>query len=165
MAAVAAIYAPHVRDGTASFELDPPDEATMASRFDAVTGAGLPWLVAEDATGVVGYAYAGPYRPRPAYRFMLEDSIYVLPEATGRGVGSALMAALIDATSALGARQLLAVVGDPANQAASIALHRRFGFVEVGRLRAAGWKHGAWRDSLFMQRALGLGEAEPPFDG
>lgn len=153
--AIAGVYGPHVIHGTASFELAPPDDATMKERFVTVTGAGLPWLVAEDGAEVVGYAYAGLYRPRPAYRFTLEDSIYVARGVEGCGIGRRLMAALLASAKAAGARQMLAVVGDPPNQPGSVALHRRYGFVEVGLLRSVGWKHGAWRDSLLMQRPLG----------
>ena len=162
MEAVTAIYAPAVRHGTASFELNPPDVATMTLRFAAVVESGLPYLVALREGRIVGYAYAGLYRPRPAYRFTVEDSIYVAPEAKGGGVGSALMAVLLDRATAAGARQMLAVIGDPPHQPASIALHRRFGFTDAGLLRAVGWKFDAWRDTLLMLRALGHGAASPP---
>jgi phosphinothricin acetyltransferase len=161
MGAVTAIYAPAVRHGTASFELEPPDEAVMAQRRAAVVECGLPYLVCLRAGEIVGYAYAGLYRPRPSYRFTVEDSIYVAPEAKGGGIGTALMAALIERATAAGARQMLAVIGDPPNQPASVALHRRFGFVEAGLLRAVGWKFGAWRDTLLMARRLGSGSDTP----
>jgi phosphinothricin acetyltransferase len=162
MAAIAAIYATAVLNGTASFELDPPDAAEMTARWQKIAEAGLPYIVAETGGAVAGYAYAGPYRPRPAYRFTLEDSIYIAPDRQGAGIGSALMGALIARAEATGARQLLAVIGDPPNQAASVALHSGFGFERVGLLPAVGWKAGAWRDTLLMQRPLGPGSAAPP---
>jgi phosphinothricin acetyltransferase len=121
-AAIAAIYAPHVRDGSATFELEPPDAAEMAVRMRAIADAGHPWIVAERASRVVGYAYAGPYRLRPAYRYTTEDSIYLAAEAMRQGIGARLLAALIDACEARGDRQMIAVIGDAGN-AASIAVH------------------------------------------
>lgn len=160
--AIVAIYRPEVLDGTATFELDPPDAAEMARRFSAVMGAGFPYLAAELDGRLAGYAYAQAFRARPAYRFTVEDSIYVAAEAQGRGVGKALLAALIDRCTALGCRQMIAVIGDSANQGASLALHRASGFVVVGRLPAVGYKHGRWLDSVQMQRALGAGDRSPP---
>jgi phosphinothricin acetyltransferase len=153
IAAVRAIYAHHVATGTASFEEVPPTLAEMRGRYDAVLGRGLPYLVADYAGDVAGYAYAAPFRPRSAYRYTVENSIYVHPQATGRGLGLALMDALIRRCRDLGYRQMVAVIGDSANRA-SIALHQRFGFVEAGRLQAAGYKFGRWLDVIFMQLAL-----------
>lgn len=159
--AITAIYAHHVRTGTASFETEPPVESEMRERFEAIRSKGLPWLVAERGGRVAGYAYAGPYRARFAYRFTLEDSIYVDPACVRAGVGRALLARLIAACEAAGARQLVAVIGGSDNEA-SIRLHAEQGFEAVGLLRAAGWKHGRWVDSVLMQRALGEGGATPP---
>jgi phosphinothricin acetyltransferase len=160
-AAIAAIYAPHVRDGSATFELEPPDAAEMAVRMRAIADAGHPWIVAERASRVVGYAYAGPYRLRPAYRYTTEDSIYLAAEAMRQGIGARLLAALIDACEARGDRQMIAVIGDAGN-AASIAVHAAAGFAHVGVLRAAGRKFGRWIDVVLMQRALGAGDATAP---
>ncbi len=154
--ALAAIYGHHVRHGSGSFELEPPDADEMARRREAVQSAGWPWLVAERAGAVVGYAYASPFRPRPAYRFCLEDSVYVAREAQGGGVGRLLLAELLAQATARGARQMLAVIGDAGNQA-SIALHVGLGFEHAGVLKASGWKFGRWLDVVLMQRALGLG--------
>ncbi|MBI2240208.1 MAG: N-acetyltransferase [Magnetospirillum gryphiswaldense] len=156
-----AIYAHHVRTGTASFELVPPDVDEMARRRAALVDKGLPWLVAEDDDGsVLGYAYAGPYRTRPAYDWTLEDSIYIHPDALGKGVGRALLTRLIDDCQDLGYRQLIAVIGDSAN-AGSIGLHRACGFTDAGLLKAVGWKFGRWIDSVLMQRPLGPGQSLP----
>ncbi len=162
-AAVTAIYAHHVHHGTGTFELDAPDEAEMARRRADVLGKGLPWLVAEDAGRVVGYAYANHFRPRRAYRFCLEDSIYLHPDAQGRGFGRALLAELIGRCTAAGARQMLAVIGDSAN-AGSIGVHRACGFEPCGQFSAAGWKFGRWLDVVLMQRVLGDGAATAPVD-
>lgn len=156
-----AIYAHHVRTGTASFELVPPDVDEMARRRALLVDKGLPWLVAADADGsLLGYAYAGPYRTRPAYDWTLEDSIYIRPDAQGRGVGKALLSRLIAECQDLGYRQMVAVIGDSAN-AGSIGLHRACGFCDVGVLKAVGWKFGRWIDSVLMQRPLGAGESQP----
>lgn len=159
-----AIYADAVLNGCASFELDPPDETEMAARLSKIVDAGMPWLVAEVDGRVLGYAYAGAYRPRPAYRNTVENSVYVDPAAKGGGLGRALLAALIDATTALGYRQMIAVIGDSGN-AASIGLHAALGFQPAGVLRSVGWKHGRWLDSVLMQRPLGDGDATPPAAG
>ncbi|HZD88672.1 MAG TPA: GNAT family N-acetyltransferase [Pseudolabrys sp.] len=158
--AITRIYAHAVETGTASFELTPPDEAEMARRMAALIDGGFPYLAAELDGALAGYAYAGPYRPRPAYRFTLEDSIYIAPAAQGRGVGRTLLPALIDASTARGFRQMIAVIGDSA-QAASIALHARAGFYYVGTLPNTGFKFGRWLDTVLMQRALGPGAATP----
>jgi L-amino acid N-acyltransferase YncA len=157
------IYAHHVLHGLASFEETPPDAAELARRWRAIADLGLPYLCAiDDADGaIVGYAYAGPYRPRSAYRFTVEDSIYVGPGAGGRGIGRALLRRLIDICTALGKRQMIAVIGDSGNEG-SIGLHRACGFDLIGTFRAIGFKHGRWVDSVLMQRALGPGDGDPP---
>jgi phosphinothricin acetyltransferase len=159
--AITRIYAEAVRHGTASFELEPPDEAEMARRQRALLEAGYPYLAAEFDGALMGYAYAGPYRLRPAYRWSVEDSVYVAPEAFRRGVGHALLAALIGACEARGFRQMIAVIGDSA-QTPSIALHRRAEFRLVGTLEQVGFKFGRWLDSVLMQRSLGEGGSSPP---
>lgn len=165
MAAVQAIYALHVLTGLASFEEVPPDLAEMSARRQKVTGRGLPYLVAEaaDEAGgtVLGYAYAAPFRDRVAYRYSLEDSVYVAPAAVGRGVGTALLAELIVRCGDLGYRQMVAVIGDSAN-APSIRLHAKMGFEMAGRLTSIGFKFGRWVDSVYMRRPLGPGDGAPP---
>lgn len=161
---IQAIYAHHVLHGVASFEEEPPEQAEMQRRMDDILARGLPYLVAEDRPGsgaILGYAYAAPYRARPAYRYALEDSVYVLPGKGGRGIGSALLGALIESCTALGFRQMIAVIGDSDNQG-SIRLHTRHGFRPVGTLASVGFKHGRWVDSVFMQRALGAGDETLP---
>jgi L-amino acid N-acyltransferase YncA len=155
-AAITRIYAHAVRHGTASFETEPPDEAEMARRQSALEAGGFPFLVAEQDGEVVGYAYAGPYRARPGYRFTVEDSIYIAAQAQGRGIGRALLAKLIAEAEQRGFRQMIAVIGDSA-QIASIALHEAAGFRLVGTFEAVGFKFGRWLDSVLMQRALGEG--------
>jgi len=159
--AIAAIYGGHVRTGLASFETEPPGEEEMRERFDAVRGKGFPYLVCEIDGQVAGFAYASLYRARPAYRFALEDSIYVHPDFARRGAGRALLEALVRRCEAIGCRQLVAVIGDSAN-AASIGLHSALGFREAGVLRSIGFKHGRWVDSVLMQRALGDGDTTLP---
>ena len=162
LSAVTAIYAHWVTHGLASFELTPPDAAEMARRRDAILAAGYPYLIATDETGrVLGYAYASAYRTRPAYRFAVEDSIYVAPDANRGGVGRALLAALIGRCETRGFRLMVAVIGDSGN-APSIGLHRAHGFTHAGTLPAIGWKHGRWVDSVLMTRALGAGATTPP---
>lgn len=161
MAAVQAIYAPHVLHGCATFEEEPPSVAEMGLRRDRVRSLGLPYLVAERAGTVLGYAYAAPFRPRAAYRFTIEDSVYVAPGLGGTGVGTALLSALIARCEGGPWRQMLAVIGDSGN-AASRALHRRHGFRTVGTCEAVGFKLGRWVDTVTMQRALGAGAATPP---
>lgn len=159
--AIAAIYGAAVSSGTASFELEPPDAAEMRRRFETITSAGFPYLVAELDGRVLGYAYVSQYRPRPAYRYSVENSIYVAPDAHRSGVGRRLLDALIDAATAKGYRQMIAVIGD-SRQAASIGLHRNAGFTFVGTIHSVGYKHGRWLDSVLMQRALGPGDSTPP---
>ncbi len=159
--AIAAIYGHHVRHGTASFETEPPPVEEMRRRRAELLSRGFPYLVAESGGGVLGYAYVGPYRPRAAYRDTAENSVYVRPDAIGRGVGSLLLNALVAECEALGLRQMVAVVGDSAN-AASIRLHERCGFRLVGVLEAVGYKHGRWLDSVLLQRTLGSGSNAPP---
>jgi phosphinothricin acetyltransferase len=162
--AITAIYGRHVRHGTGTFELEAPDEAEMARRRETVLGAGWPWLVAVNgAHTVVGYAYANPFRPRGAFRFCVEDSIYLADQARGQGIGRTLLAELVGRCEALGARQMVAVIGDSAN-VASIELHRRLGFAPAGLLPSAGWKFDRWLDVVLMQRALGPGSTTPPQD-
>ncbi len=156
------IYADAVANGTASYELEPPDRAEMAARFAALTRDGFPYLVAEAGGIVAGYAYAGAFRTRPAYRFIVEDSVYVAPEARGRGVGEALLQALIAAVRALGFRQIVAVIGDGGPASASVRLHEKLGFSHSGRLSGSGYKHGRWLDTVFMQLELNGGTTLPP---
>jgi phosphinothricin acetyltransferase len=161
--AITAIYAHNVLHGTGTFELEPPDEAEMGRRREDVLGKGLPWLVAERDRQVLGYAYANHFRPRRAYRFCVEDSIYLHPDARRQGVGRLLLAELIGQCEARGARQMLAVIGDAEN-AGSIGVHRTLGFEHTGVLKAAGWKFDRWLDVVLMQRPLGLGDSEPGRD-
>ncbi len=161
--AITAIYAHHVLHGTGTFETECPDQTEMARRRHDVLGKGLPWLVAERDGQVLGYAYANHFRPRRAYRFCLEDSIYLAPAAQGQGLGRLLLSELIARCQALGARQMLAVIGDSAN-AGSIGVHRALGFEHTGVLKASGWKFDRWLDVVLMQRALGTGDSHAPQD-
>lgn len=159
--AIQAIYAHHVLHGAASFELEPPDLDEIRRRRAEVLRGGFPYLVAESAGTVLGYAYASHFRTRPAYRFTIEDSIYIDRNAIGRGIGRALLAELIARCEAGGWRQMIAVIGDSAN-VASIGLHAACGFRFAGVMRASGWKFGRWVDTVLMQRELGEGFAGPP---
>ena len=161
IAAIAAIYRPAVLSGTASFELEPPSEEEMLRRYRAVTEAGNPYLVAEFEGRIVGYAYASAYRARPGYRFTVENSVYVSPDAQGRGVGRTLLAEVIAASAAKGYRLMVAVIGDSANFA-SIALHRRAGFRFCGTIHSVGYKLGRWLDSVIMELPLGEGDRSAP---
>lgn len=159
--AVQAIYAHHVLHGAASFELEPPDVDEIRRRHAEVLRNGFPYLVAECSGVVLGYAYASHFRTRPAYRFTVEDSIYIDRDAVGRGIGRALLAELIARCEAGGWRQMIAVIGDSGN-VASIGLHAACGFRFAGVMRASGWKFGRWVDTVLMQRELGEGFAGPP---
>jgi len=158
---VTAIYAWNVLNGTGTFELEAPDLAEMTRRHADLVSKDLPWLVAERNKEVLGFAYANHFRPRRAYRFCLEDSIYLAPQAAGQGIGRLLLAELIAQCEARGARQMLAVIGDSSNTA-SIALHQALGFEHTGRLKAAGWKFERCLDVVLMQRNLGLGDSNAP---
>ncbi|MDB5492732.1 MAG: phosphinothricin N-acetyltransferase [Phenylobacterium sp.] len=159
--ALAAIYGHHVLTGFGTFETVPPDAGWMDGRRREVQGFGLPFLVAEEAGRVLGYAYAGPFRPRPGYRFTVEDSVYVAPDAIGKGVGRAVLTPVLAACEALGLRQVVAVIGDSQN-AASIGLHRSLGFEHAGVGKSFGFKHGRWVDIVWMQKALNGGDARLP---
>ena len=161
LAVITTIYNHAVRHGTASFEFEPPDESEMARRFETLRAGGYPYLVAEVDGAIAGYAYAGPYRARPAYRWSVEDSIYIAPQSQRRGVGRALLERLIVDAEAGGFRQMIAVIGDSANTA-SIELHRRAGFRLVGTFENVGFKFGRWLDSVLMQRPLGSGATVGP---
>jgi L-amino acid N-acyltransferase YncA len=159
--AITRIYAHAVRHGTASFELEPPDEAEMSRRQRVLLDGGYPYLVAEIGGAVAGYAYAGPYRARPAYRFSVENSIYIAPEMHRRGIGRVLLDRLVVACEARGYRLMIAVIGDSA-QTPSIELHRMAGFQLVGALEGVGYKFERWLDTVLMQRPLGKGRSAPP---
>ena len=163
VAAITAIYQPAVLQGTATFELEPPDEPEMLRRFKAITEAGYPYFVAELGGRVVGYAYANAYRTRPAYRFTVEDSIYLAPEAQGKGIGRSLLKALIDTSTAKGYRLMVAVIGD-SRQYGSIALHRSAGFTFCGTIHSVGYKFDRWLDSIIMERQLGSGDKTAPVE-
>jgi phosphinothricin acetyltransferase len=164
LAAITALYAWNVENGTGTFETEAPDLPEMTRRRDDVLSKGLPWLVAERAGVVLGYAYANHFRPRKAYRFCLEDSVYLAPDAKGRGIGRLLLAELIARCEALGARQMLAVIGDSAN-GGSIGVHRTLGFEPIGVMKSAGWKFDRWLDVVLMQKALGVGDTAAAVDG
>jgi len=160
-AAIQEIYGHHVIHGTGSFEESPPDRAEMLRRWREVCAAGLPYLVCETDGALAGFAYAAPYRTRRAYRFSVEDSVYVAPDRQRQGVGRRLLPPLIERCEALGYRQIVAVIGDRQNHG-SIGLHAAFGFREIGCLHAIGFKHGRWLDVVLMQRGLGPGDHTPP---
>ena len=161
IAAIARIYAHAVLHGTATFEIEPPDAAEMARRRQALSAGGYPYLVAEQAGVVAGYAYAAAYRARPAYHWCVEDSIYVAPEHHGRGIGRALIDRLLSEAAMRGYRQMIAVIGD-SEQIASIALHRAAGFRMIGTFEAVGFKFDRWIDTVLMQRPLGPGASALP---
>jgi L-amino acid N-acyltransferase YncA len=161
IAALTAIYAHAVIHGTASFELTAPDAEEMRRRQESLVSQGYPYIVAASGSEVLGYAYAGPYRPRPAYGNTVENSVYVHPDARRRGIGLALLQQLVAETELRGFRQMIAVIGDAGNRG-SIRLHECVGFTHVGTLQAVGWKHGKWLDVVIMQRALGLGSTQAP---
>jgi L-amino acid N-acyltransferase YncA len=159
--AITAIYAWNVEHGTGTFETEAPDAAEIARRRADVLAKGLPWLVAQRAGEILGYAYASHFRPRFAYRFCLEDSIYLAADAQGQGLGRLLLTELLARCEAAGARQMLAVIGDSANLG-SIGVHRTLGFETVGKMSAVGWKFGRWLDVVLMQKSLGHGAAAAP---
>ena len=160
--AITGIYAHSVHDGTATYELTPPTLAEMTGRFSALEADGYPYIAAVEGERILGYAYAGPFRPRPAYRFVVEDSIYLAPEAQGRGVGRMLLAELVARSTQAGFRQMIAVIGDGRPDSASVRLHEKMGFSHCGRLEGSGYKHGRWLDTVFMQLAMNGGNALPP---
>ena len=159
--AITAIYAHHVLHGTGTFETTPPTEGEMAARRADVLAKGLPYIVMEDAGQVVGYAYCQWFKPRPAYRFSAEDSIYMHPEVAGKGLGRQLLTELVRQAEAAGVRKLLAVIGDSAN-AGSIGVHRALGFTQAGVIRSCGWKFERWLDIVIMEKAIGEGDRTPP---
>jgi phosphinothricin acetyltransferase len=159
--AMTAIYAHHVLHSTATFEVEPPSTQDMAARRAEVRSRGLPWLVLEEAGQVLGYAYCNWFKPRPAYRYSAENSIYLAHDAGGRGLGRQLLAELMTQAEAAGVRKLIAVIGDSGN-ASSIAVHRSAGFQQVGTIRSCGWKFERWLDIVLMEKSLGVGDCEPP---
>jgi L-amino acid N-acyltransferase YncA len=161
--AITRIYGHHVLHGTGTFETTPPSQADMAARRADVLGKGLPWLVVEDGDQVLGFAYATWFKPRPAYRFSCEDSIYMAPEAAGKGLGRALLAELLAALERAGVRKVMAVIGD-SNNAGSVGVHRALGFEPAGVIANCGWKFERWLDIVLMQKSLGLGATTPPIE-
>lgn len=162
--AIAEIYRESVLNGVATYEIVPPSEAEMATRFSTIIGHGYPYIVAIDEAGtIVGYAYASAFRTRTAYRFLVEDSIYLAPSARGRGAGKMLLVELVERCTALGFRQMVAVIGGA--HPASIAVHRSVGFEHQGLMKATGFKHGRWLDTAIMQLALGDGVKSDPPEG
>lgn len=162
LVAITAIYADAVENGTSSYELDPPGLAEMTQRFEALRAGEFPYIVAEENGRILGYAYAGAFRPRPAYRFAVEDSIYIDPDAKGRGLGQRLLSRLIEECQSLGFRQMLAVIGDARPDSASVRLHERLGFTHAGLIKGTGYKHGRWLDTGFMQLELNGGTRAAP---
>jgi phosphinothricin acetyltransferase len=162
--AITALYAHHVLNGTGTFETTPPTQADMAARRADVLAKGLPYLVLEESGEVLGFAYCNWFKPRPAYRFSAEDSIYMAAGAGGKGHGRALLQALADQAQAAGVRKLIAVIGDSAN-AGSVGVHRALGFTQVGVLRSCGWKFGQWLDVVLMEKFLGDGNMTAPDAG
>jgi len=161
IAQITDIYRHHVLHGTGTFEVDPPTEADMSARRDDVLGKGLPYLVAADGNKVLGFAYCNWFKPRPAYRFSAEDSIYLAPGAQGQGLGRALLSELTSQADRVGVRKLIAVIGDSANRG-SIGVHQSAGFVHVGILKSCGWKFDQWLDVVLMDKALGQGDSNAP---
>lgn len=160
MAAITAIYAHHVLHGTGTFETEPPSAADIATRRADVLSKNLPYLVIEDAGRVAGFAYANWFKPRPAYRFSVEDSIYLAHDAAGKGLGKLLLTELLAQLERGGIRKSMAVIGDSAN-AGSIGVHRACGFQQIGIVKSCGWKFGQWRDIVLMEKTLGLGDTTP----
>ena len=161
---ITAIYSHHVLHGTGTFETDPPSESDMLARRADVLGKGLPYLVAEDGRRVLGYAYCQWFKPRPAYRFSAEDSIYLHPDAAGKGLGKELLAELEKQAEAVGIRKLIAVIGDSGNLG-SVGVHRSRGFSHIGAIGSCGWKFGRWLDIVLMEKTLGDGDRTPPTTG
>ncbi|MBP6893807.1 MAG: N-acetyltransferase family protein [Gammaproteobacteria bacterium] len=162
LAAITAIYAHHVLNGTGTFETDAPTQVDMSNRRADVLAKGLPYLVAESEAGeVLGFAYCNWFKPRPAYRYSAEDSIYIADAARGMGLGARLLEALVAAAQAAGVRKLIAVIGDSAN-AGSVGVHRKLGFAHVGVIKDCGWKFGQWRDVVLMDKVLGEGSSTSP---
>jgi phosphinothricin acetyltransferase len=159
--AITAIYAHHVLHGTGTFETDPPSEQDMAARRSDVLSKNLPYLVVEDETGVLGFAYCNWFKPRPAYRYSAEDSIYLAPSARGKGLGKLLLTELMAQAERRGVRKLIAVIGDSANQG-SVGLHKVCGFNHVGLLANCGWKFDRWLDVVLMDKTIGSGNSNPP---
>jgi phosphinothricin acetyltransferase len=159
---IAEIYADAVIHGTASYELEPPTRAEMAARFATLQRGGFPYIVAETPDGIAGYAYAGPFRPRPAYRFIVEDSIYIAPAAKGQGLGAMLLKELILRCESLGFRQMIAVIGDGRPDSLSVKLHEKLGFRHSGTLQGSGYKHDRWLDTVFMQLTMNGGADRAP---
>ncbi len=159
--AITRIYGHHVLHGTGTFETTPPTEADMHTRRHDVLSKGLPWLVAELDGQLLGFAYGNWFKPRPAYRFSVEDSIYLAPEAAGKGLGRALLAELLAQLERGGTRKVMAVIGDSAN-AGSIGVHRALGFEMVGTVASCGWKFDRWLDIVLMQKTLGAGDSTRP---
>ncbi len=160
--AIAAIYAHAVIHGTASYEIDAPSAGQMAARMAALAGTGCPWIVAESDGRIAGYAYASRFRDRPAYRFLVEDSVYIAPDAQGKGFGKALLSRLVADCTAAGFIRMIAVIGDGKVNAASVALHRALGFSQCGLIAGSGFKHGRWLDTVLMQRDLAADSAALP---
>ena len=161
--AITRIYGHHVQHGTGTFETTPPTLEEMTARRTDVLGKGLPWLVVEDGGYVLGYAYGNWFKPRPAYRFSVEDSIYLAPEAAGKGLGRALLAELLAALERAGIRKVMAVIGDSAN-AGSVGVHTALGFERVGVVKSCGWKFDRWLDIVLMERTLGQGDSCAPVE-
>ncbi|RYX95187.1 MAG: N-acetyltransferase family protein [Comamonadaceae bacterium] len=161
--AITAIYGHHVLHSTGTFETDPPSLADMTARRADVLSKGLPYLVAEQDGKILGFAYGNWFKPRPAYRYSVEDSIYLAPDTHRQGLGRALLTELLARFEVVGVRKVMAVIGDSANQG-SVGVHRALGFSQVGIVESCGWKFGAWRDIVIMQKTLGLGDTQPPAD-
>ncbi len=161
LAAITAIYAHHVLHGTGTFETEPPSMDDMSARRSDVLSKGLPYLVAEQEGQIAGFAYCNWFKPRPAYRYSVEDSIYLAQDVHRKGLGRALLAELLAHCETAGIRKVMAIIGDSAN-AGSVGVHRALGFAQVGIVEACGWKFGAWRDIVIMQKTLGAGNTEPP---
>ena len=159
--AITAIYRHHVLHGTGTFEIDPPTEEDMAGRWADIKSKGLPYLVVEESSQVLGFAYCNWFKPRPAYRFSAEDSIYMAPQAHRKGLGRALLAELSASAERAGVRKLIAVIGDSAN-AGSIGVHSALGFRHTGTIASCGWKFDQWLDIVLMEKPLGLGDTQPP---